>query len=235
MNDSQLRAAFGPARTLEPTPAEIARALRPRRRRRWPVFVGVAAAIAVTGTAATAVEPIRGALATLLGTDEPGRPASADAPAWIGTTGTRVIAEADDVKLYVRREGDTLHFALDDSVGFSGDVKSWHEQFEARALHVLGPSGDLRPDDTRALFGVTARSVVRVRLTYAHGPSTVASTTGGGFVLLVDARRPLRDLVGFDAAGAIVERKDLRDLDLRVCHEVRGCPPGRLDPERTGG
>lgn len=233
MNETMLRAAFEPARTLEPTAAEVQRALRPRRRRRWPALLGLTAVIAVTGTA-TAVEPLRGALETLVGAEEPGLPAS-DAPEWLGGTGARVIAEAGDENLYVRLEGHTLHFGLDDSIGLSGSVDSWREQFKQRAMHLLGPGGKLGADGTRPLFGVTARSIVSVRLTYTSGPPTTAKTPSGGFVLLADARRPLRELIAYDADGKIVEREDVRALDLRVCREVRGCPPGKLEPERTDG
>ena len=72
---------------------------------------------------------------------------------------------------------------------------------------------------------------MRVRLTYAGGGS-VAAPVDGGFVLLVDARRPLRSLVAYDAAGWVLERQDMTRMDLRVCREVRGCPPGKLEPSR---
>ncbi|MDA0178827.1 hypothetical protein OJ997_00850 [Solirubrobacter phytolaccae] len=232
MNESMLRAAFEPARTLEPTAAELARALRPRRRRRWPVFLGVAAAIAVTGTAATAVEPFRGALESLLSSDA-GRPAP-DAPDWLREKGTRVLAENDGAKLFVRREGDIVHVSLDSSFGQSGPVEDWAKQLGDRRLIVLGPSAPRANDTQRPLFGLTARGITRVELTYARGSSTFTSSATGGFALIVDLRRALGELIGYDAAGAVIERKDMRPVDLRICREVRGCPPGKLAPERDG-
>lgn len=233
MNDSRLRAAFAPARTLEPTAAEVARALRPRRRRRWPVLVGVVAAITVTGTAATAVEPFRGTLASLLSGDS-GRLAP-NAPDWMRAKDTRVLAENDGAKLFVRREVDTLHIGLDGSFGESASIESWAERLGDRKLIVLGPSAPRANDTQRPLFGLTARGIARVALTYTRGPATSVSSATGGFALIVDLRRELDELIAYDAAGTVVERKPMGDLELRVCREVRGCPPGKYQPARTGG
>jgi hypothetical protein len=234
MNDSQLRAAFAPARILEPTSEEVARALRPRRRRRWPAVLGVVAVIAVTGTAATAVEPFRGAVASLLSSDA-GRPAP-DAPDWLRAEGgTRVLAETDGAKLFVRREGDVVEIGLDSSFGQSGTVADWAKQLGDRKLIVLGPSAPRVNDTRRPLFGLTARGITRVELTYAHGPSTTGPSVTGGFALIVDLTRALDELIGYDANGAVIERKPMEEYDLRICRDVRGCPPGQWLPERSEG
>ena len=58
------------------------------------------------------------------------------------------------------------------------------------------------------------------------GPPAVATGVGGGFVVLVDAWRPLKELIAYDAAGRELERVDIRDLDLRYyCDKQPGiCP-----------
>ncbi len=96
---------------------------------------------------------------------------------------------------------------------------------------MLGPgSFDGRTWDAQgrfALMGLTARSVDRLELRYATGPPLVERGVHGGFVLLADARRPLRALVAYDRAGRELERKDVSYIDLsRICRDERGCPPG---------
>lgn len=50
-----------------------------------------------------------------------------------------------------------------------------------------------------------------------------------GFVLMADARRALRELVAYDAAGRELERTDVSYIGRqRVCFDERSCPPGRL-------
>jgi len=116
----------------------------------------------------------------------------------------------------------------------SDSVEGWREQFEDHALVVLGPGGVKgQPFDARGrrpLFGVTARSVARVELRYATGDALVAGGLDGGFVLLADPGRPLREIVAFDDGGQELEHVDLSGMELRVCRDERGCPPGRLQP-----
>ena len=246
MNDELLKLALAPARALEPTDAEIAVALRRSRpRRRYGLAVGLSALVLATGTA-YAVTPIRGALGSLAnwvaGNDEaaPGRAVapSDNAPAWLGTTSTRVIAQAGTAKLYVKRERPgVLSIGVGDSVGISGKVDELAKMFANRQVQVLGP-GDFRvnqPFDDRwrrPLFGLTSKTVARVKLTYASGPPLADDDVHGGFVLLADALRPLQSLIAYDAAGRVVERQDVSGIELRVCREARGCPPGRLEPRR---
>jgi hypothetical protein len=54
----------------------------------------------------------------------------------------------------------------------------------------------------------------------------------GGFGFLADATRPPQALVAYDRNGRQIERRDMSTIDLRVCSNVRGCPPGRLVPRR---
>jgi hypothetical protein len=58
------------------------------------------------------------------------------------------------------------------------------------------------------LFGVTARSVERVELRYASGPPLVAEGVNGGFVLMADATRPLREVIVYSADGHELDRAD---------------------------
>lgn len=71
----------------------------------------------------------------------------------------------------------------------------------------------------------------RVELRYTAGPPSVQDGLDGGFVVLADARRQPRVLIAFDRAGREVDRVDVSDLELRLCTDVRGCPPGQLTLE----
>jgi hypothetical protein len=253
-DDSILRAALAPARDLKPTEADVARALdaaesfqRRGARRRGVAIALVVAAILSSGAYAVPVTRagIDGAFDAFAGWLDGGdgrapgralRPAD-DAPGWVRETGaaSRLIAEARGVELYaVRTPNGELAFALDGSVGIADSPEGWREQFREHALVVLGPGGvDGAPFDEvgrRPLFGVTARSVTQVVLHYTSGAPLVADRIDGGFVLLADARRRLREIVAYDATGQEVERTDVSNVDLRVCRDERGCPPGRLEP-----
>jgi len=227
MNESTLRAALQSARTLEPTEAELAKVLRPRRRR-WPFAPLLAAVLVVGGTTAYATgsleDWVHGRAVA------PGE----NVPAWLGQTGTRVVAENDGVKLYAKREANgNVSFGLNDSVGLSSSVEDLNKQFVGQAIQFLGTSSYRlnRPLDDhgrRPIFGLTARQVVKVRLSYEQGEPLTAAVDGG-FVLLADSGRKLDALTAYDAAGRVLQRKDLSFVELRVCRDVRGCPPGRWE------
>ena len=91
---------------------------------------------------------------------------------------------------------------------------------DRHALIVLG-AGQLAPHvsvDARGrfpLFGVTARSVSRVELIYAKGSQQTLDNVNGGFVMMADARRPLRELVAYDAAGHELERSGVSYIKVR--------------------
>ena len=112
-------------------------------------------------------------------------------------------------------------------------IDGWREEFEKRAAIVLGPAPfgpalDKTWLDERgrlALLGVTARSVESVELRYEQGPRLVETGLDGGFILLADAWRHLRELVAYDAAGRELERVDLGYLDTRNwCDTEPTCP-----------
>jgi hypothetical protein len=201
---------------------------------------GGAYAVPVTRSA---IEDVTGSFAGWAAGDEEQAPGRAlrtedDAPAWVRERGGRLIAETDGVGLYVTRtksqDGSTLlMFALGKGIGLGDSIEGWRKRFDEHAVVVLGPTPVRgRPWDRRGRFpllGVTARSVDRVELRYATGPPLVAGGVDGGFVLMVDARRALRELIAYDAADRELERTDVSHIDLRrVCSDERGCPPGRL-------
>lgn len=147
----------------------------------------------------------------------------------------RVLAQAEGVALYARRgtsdQGPTLHFSLGEALGWGGPVASMLERLDRNAVVILGhtPFGRRKLLDERGrvpLFGLTAPQVERVELRYAAGPPLAGDARGGGFVLLVDAWRPLRELVAYDAAGHVVQRRDVSRRNLRhLCERHPSCPP----------
>lgn len=131
-----------------------------------------------------------------------------DAPDWVRDGRSRVIAERDGVRLFVtrahtERRGTLLGFTFGGGTVFDS-VDGWRKRFEQHAMMVLGTA-----PRRYALFGVTARSVARVELRYASGPPLEVRGLHGGFVLLPDAHRPLREIVAYDAAGRELERADV--------------------------
>jgi hypothetical protein len=253
LEESLIRSAFRPARLMEPTDAEVARALTATGTssislRRRTLAVAASALIVISG-GAYAVPVTRGAMANIAdsfagwiaGDNElaPGQAVEPNAaPDWLRNRGgtPRLIAQADGVGLYAVREAEgSLSLELNGSVGIADSIEGWRHQLADHAVVVLGPGGitDTKPFDEhgrRPLFGLTGRNVARVVLRYGSGPPLVAGGLHGGFVLLADPRRPLRDVSAYDARGRQLERVDVSDIDLRVCPDVRGCPPGAFEP-----
>lgn len=124
----------------------------------------------------------------------------------------RVIAEAGGYKLYAAREPDGgVEFDLGDTgVGIGGYMAS---SFGKRPLHVLGPGAMPSADGNGhvPLFGVTARSVRTIELTYREGPPLRVGRVDGGFVLLVEPDRGPREVVASDADGRVVDRQLVDD------------------------
>jgi hypothetical protein len=236
---------------LDDLGAEFARvaAQHERGRRRFPgrALAIAASVLVLLGASAYAVPPTRAAIDDLAASfagwfegDEAAAPGRAlrpedDAPDWVREEGGRLIAEKAGVGLYVTRseteQGTVLNFALDQAVGIGNTIDGWRETFADKAAVVLGPTAfgnrDFLDEQGRIpLLGVTARSVERLVLHYVDdGPPLVETGVDGGFVLLVDAWRPLRELVAYDAAGRELERVDVRYLDLRYyCEKEPGCP-----------
>jgi hypothetical protein len=174
--------------------------------------------------------------------DPPGRELAPrdDVPKWFRDGGeTRLIAETGGVSLYVRKadspEGPWLWFGLGEGVPrATGDsLERWRERLHQRAMVVLGPAlfGPRDVLDERARFpliGLVTRDVARLQLRYHDGPPQMAEAGDGGFVLLADAWRRVRELIAYDQAGHVVERLDMRRDDMRyLCEkEPEVCPPG---------
>lgn len=149
--------------------------------------------------------------------------------------GGRLIAEKAGVGLYVTRsetnQGMVLNFSLDEAIGIGNTIDGWRKTFADKAVLVLGPTAigrrDFLDESGRIpVLGVTARSVERLVLHYVDGGPPLEETgVDGGFVVFVDAWRPLRELAAYDAAGRELERLDVRYLDLRYyCEKDTGCP-----------
>jgi hypothetical protein len=154
--------------------------------------------------------------------DAPGRPLRSDEPAPAEPTPTylydhqtaqepRVIAEAGGYKLYsyIGSSGG-LNFLL--GGGFGMGYESAAELGDA-ALHVLGPWAKPHADAHGhvPLFGIAARSVSSVELTYASGPPLRVSGVEGGFVLLAEPSRGPIEVIAFDAGGGELGRQLVDD------------------------
>jgi hypothetical protein len=245
-DETLVRAAFGPARTLEPTDAEVAHVLtrldaerdaprlaEPRRSHLRVASRRVAAAglatLAVLASAYAAAPPVRAAVQDVAGTfadwlgrdaqSAPGRalgegeyaPDYFHGPAY---SDQRVVAEADGYKLYAAREaGGGVHFNLGDTGVALTEVSA--SVFRHRVIYVLGP-GSVRNADEHGhvpLFGITARTVKSVRLTYESGPPLRVAAATGGFVLLAEPDRRPRAVVALDADGRELGRQLVDDSE----------------------
>jgi hypothetical protein len=120
----------------------------------------------------------------------------------------RVIAEAGGYKLYsyIGPSGG-LNFDLGDT-GFGTGFESAAELGDA-PLYVLGPGAMQHPDVQGhvPLFGIAARSVSSVELTYESGPPLRVDAIDGGFVLLAEPSRGPREVVALDSRGDVVGKQ----------------------------
>ena len=248
MNDDALQALLGPALDLAPTDEEVRRVLQlddaRRKRGRRRLALGLAIVLAVAGV--SAAPPTRAALDSAFdwvsdGAKAPGRALTPrdNVPSWLHADPGehRVLAEVAGVDMVTSRNGDKFSVTLGNSFGESRTLDEWREFFGDHAVVLVGPAsiGPGQPFDEHGrvpLFGLAAKSVARVELTYAFGPPTSDDDVDGGFGFLADATRPPRALVAYDRNGRQVERRDMSTIDLRVCRDVRGCPPGHLEPRR---
>jgi hypothetical protein len=250
-NENLMRAAFAPARSLEPSQADVARVLArvnsPARRPLSPADRGGWRRLAAPGLAALvllasglyAVPATRAAIDQAAGTfagwvsgdsaDAPGRPLGVgeQAPNYFYdhhfAREPRVIAEAGGYKLfaYIEPSGG-LGFDLGDT-GVGMGIADPGE-LEDHALYVLGPGAMQTADDPGhparqltdpeghvPLFGIAARAVASVELTYESGPPLAVDGIDGGFVLLARPSRGPREVVAFDAEGNVIGRQPIDD------------------------
>ena len=61
------------------------------------------------------------------------------------------------------------------------------------------------------LFGIAARSVKSIELTYESGPPLRVDGVNGGFVLLAEPARGPREVVALDSRGEVVGRQSVDD------------------------
>ncbi len=221
-------------------------------RRRVAAWALTAALLLVGG--AYAVPPTRAALDDIAGSFSdwisgdteagPGRPLGANeqAPDWVRDPrfvgDPRVIAEADGYKLYaaVMRDGSVEFDLGNTGVGLGFEPNG----FEQRALYVLGPGSMANADEHGhvPLFGVTARSIRSVELTYESGPPLRLDRVDGGFVLLAEPDRAPREVIAFDAEGNEVAGELVDDSDHygpRIDWSQYGPPAPRVTSECQPG
>ena len=250
-NEDLIRAAFAPARSIDPSEADIrlvlARVHAPAGKRvrfsncdGWKSFAisGLAAfALVVSGLYAVpvtraAITGAAGAFAEWVSGDSagaPGRPLGVgeQAPSYFYdhhfAKEPRVIAEAGGYKLfaYIGPSGG-LGFDLGET-GVGMGFESAKELGE-NALFVLGPgvmrnAGDRQhparqfadPQGHVPLFGIAARAVTSIELTYDSGPPLHVDGVAGGFVLLVQPTRGPHEVLALDAQGNVIERQLVDD------------------------
>lgn len=199
----------------------------------------VAAAIWSVPTTRAALEDagesVGGAFSGWLGgdaADAPGRPLRSDEPAPAEPTPTylydhqsakepRVIAEAGGYKLYsyIGSSGG-LNFLLGAGIGFGFENIG---QLGKAPLHVLGP-GAMRHADAEGhvpLFGIAAKEVTAVELTYASGPPLRVEDVEGGFVLLAEPSREPQEVLALDAQGEVLRRQSVVQDDWQHYLEPR--------------
>jgi hypothetical protein len=141
----------------------------------------------------------------------------------------RVIAEADGYKLYsyIGSSGG-LNFLL--GAGFGEGFESVAELGDA-PLHVLGP-GTLRHVDAEGhipLYGIAARSVKSVELTYASGPPLRLDDIEGAYVLLAEPARGPQEVLALDADGKVLGHESVTQDDWQrylLPRSAEPPPPG---------
>jgi len=180
-------------------------------------------------------ESVGGAFSRWLGGDAaeaPGRPLRSDEPTPTEPTPTylydhqaakepRVIAEAGGYKLYsyIGSSGG-LNFLLGGGIGFGFENIA---ELGKAPLHVLGPGARRHADAEGhvALFGIAARSVKSVELTYESGPPLRVDGIDGGFVLLTEPAREPQEVVALDSHGDVVGRQSVDEIDWQHYLEPR--------------
>jgi hypothetical protein len=151
-----------------------------------------------------------------------------------------VIAEADGYKLYAARQahGDGVEFNLGDTGVGLGEVSA--DVFRGHVMVVLGPGAMQNADEHGhvPLFGVAARGVKSVELTYDAGPPLRVDGIDGGFVLLAQPTRGPHEVIALDAAGRELGRTLVDDSDHkgpRIDWKHYGPPSPRVPAECQPG
>lgn len=136
----------------------------------------------------------------------------------------RVIAEAGGYELYSYIGSDGgLNFLMG-GIGVGLGYPSAAELGDA-PLHLLDP-GARRHADAQGhvpLFGIAARSVSSVELTYESGPPLRVSGVEGGFILLAEPSRGPTAVIALEADGKEIGREP---INYPLVDEHEGPPPG---------
>jgi len=164
--------------------------------------------------------------------DAPGRPLRSDESAPAEPTPTylydrqsarepRVIAEAGRYKLYsyIGPSGG-LNFLLGGGVGLGFENIA---ELGKAPLHVLGP-GAVQHADAEGhvpLFGIVAKEVKTVELTYSSGLPLRVEGIESGFVLLVEPSREPQEVLALDAQAEVVGRESVDQDDWSHYLEFR--------------
>lgn len=120
----------------------------------------------------------------------------------------RVIAEAGGYELYSYISPSGSLSFLFGGIGFGMGYPSAGELGDA-PLHLLDPGPRRHPDAQGhvPVWGIAARSVASVELTYESGPPLRVSGVEGGFILLAEPGRGPTEVVAFDADGKEIGRE----------------------------
>ena len=137
----------------------------------------------------------------------------------------RVIAEAGGYELYSYISPSGSLSFLFGGIGFGMGYPSAGELGDA-PFHLLDPGPRRHPDAQGhvPVWGIAARSVASVELTYESGPPLRVSGVDGGFVLLAEPGRGPTEVVAFDADGKEIGREPI-DYPL-LLDESPEPPPG---------
>jgi hypothetical protein len=199
------------------------------------VAVGLWSVPATRAALEGAGESVGGTFSGWLGgdtADAPGRPLRGEEPAPVEPTPSflydhhfakepRVIAEAGGYKLYsyVGSSGG-LNFLLGGGIGMGFESVA---ELGKAPLHVLGPGARRHADAVGhvALFGIAAKEVTAVELTYAFGPPLRLEGVEGGFVLLTEPARGPQEVLALDAQGEVLGRQSVDEIDWQHYLEPR--------------
>ncbi|HWI95307.1 MAG TPA: hypothetical protein VNS60_04490 [Solirubrobacterales bacterium] len=122
----------------------------------------------------------------------------------------RVIAEAGGYELYSYISPSGSLSFLFGGIGFGMGYPSAAELGDA-PLHLLDTGARRHPDAQGhvPVWGIAARSVTSVELTYESGPPLRVSGVEGGFVLLAEPSRGPIEVIALDAGGKEIGRESI--------------------------
>lgn len=210
------------------------------------------AALAILGAALYSVPPTRAAIegagesvsgvfSSWLGGDSaeaPGKPleTSEKLPEYMeylhDSKEPRVIAEAGRYKLYsyIGSAGGLNFELVGTGVGLGYPSAA---ELGGAPLHLLDPGArrHVDPQGHVPVFGIAARSVSSVELTYESGPPLRVFGVEGGFVLLAEPGRGPTELLAFDATGREIGRES---IDYPLVDESPEAPPPGIEGSGHG-